>query len=356
MRIESILQVAHLGRDDFLPLLRKRLSHSHIAELEASAYAVGALKDSQSIPKLKKLTHSTSDNVKIAATLALVSLGERSFIPRIEELAKKKNLFAIAALGQLEGFEETLAQLIKSPDLQVRINASVALLHRRDPRCVPALLEILIRDGRDLAFQPSGSVGRTISIFKAVPMAELKAKDPSVNFSYSLAIREHLLREAIHLPEASFLSLVGTIFASQQNDLVPSTIALLENLQTIGAKKMLKDGAAKTGAPLIRDYCHLALFRLKEEGPYEEYINRWVTQQRGAEIIRLRPILPWKFRMDQSEHTLTPEETSKLLIDAFFTIASQRSERNVSFLLDAIQHGNPQNRYVLMGLLMRATE
>jgi len=356
VRIESILQVAGLGRDDFLSLLRKRLSHSNVAELEASAFAVGALKDSQSIPKLKKLMNSSADNVKIAAALALFRLGDRSGLSCIDELAKKKNIFAITALGSVDGFEETLAILSRSPELQIRINAGIALLQQRDPRCLPALLEVLLEDKRDLAFQPFPSVGRTLTSFKAVPLAELKAKDPSVNFTYSLAIREHLLREAIHLPEAHFLSLTQALFAHQQNDLVPSLIALLENLQTTGAKEVLKAGAAKTTAPLIRDYCHLALYRLKEEGPYEEYINRWVTQQRGADLIRLRPILPWKFRLDQSDHTLTPEETSKLLMDAFFSIASKRNEQGISFLLDAIQFGNPQNRYVLMGLLMRATE
>ncbi len=324
--------------------------------MEATSFAIGVLKDSSSIPKLKKLTNSASDNVKIAAALALATLGDRSYLVHIEELAKKRNLFAIAALGQMDGFEDTLALLSKSPDLQIRINAAIALLQRRDPRCLPSLLEILIEDRRDLAFQPFPSIGRTLNVFKAVPLAELKAKDPSVDFTYSQAIREHLLREAIHLPEECFLLLASALFARGQNDLVPSTIALLENLQTAGAKAVLKEGAAKTGAPLIRDYCHLSLFRLKEEGIYEEYINRWVTQQRGADLIRLRPILPWKFRMDQSDHTLSPEETSKLLIDAFFSIASRRNERSISFLLDAIQLGNPKNRFVLMGLLMRATE
>lgn len=356
VRIESILQVAGLGRDDFLPLLRKRLSCSHIAELEAAIFALGALRDSASIPKLKKLINSPADNVKIATALGLSHLGDRTYLPCIDELAKKKNLFAIVALGSVEGFEETLADLAQSMDLQVRINAGIALLQRRDPRSIPALLEILIEDKRDLIFQPFPSLGRSMNCFKAVPLAELKAKDPSVNYPYSLAIREHLLREAIHLPEESFLFLANALFARGQNDLVPCTIALLENLQTTGAKEVLKRGASKTSAPLIRDYCHLALFRLKEEGPYEAYITRWVTQQRQAELIRLRPILPWKFRLEQSDYTLTPEETSKLLIDAFFAIASRRSERSISCLLDSIQSGNPKNRYVLMGLLMRATE
>ena len=70
-RVESILHVARLGRDDFLPLLRKRLTHTHIAELEATIFAMGALKDSNSIPKLKKLCFSPTDTVRIAASVAL---------------------------------------------------------------------------------------------------------------------------------------------------------------------------------------------------------------------------------------------------------------------------------------------
>jgi hypothetical protein len=95
---------------------------------------------------------------------------------------------------------------------------------------------------------------------------------------------------------------------------------------------------------------------LKEEGPYEELVNNWVMQQKGAELIRLRPILPWKFRLESAEFTLTPEETSKLLIDTYLSIAQRRNEKSISFLLEAIQMGNPINRYALMGLLMRATE
>ncbi len=356
VRVESILQVSHLGRDDFLPLLRKRLSYSHVAELEATVFSIGALKDSSSIPKLKRLAITSADSVRIATSLALAQLGERSYLSQVEELAKKRNLFAIAALGQVTGYEEVLAELSKSSDLQVRLNAAIALLQRKDTRCIPVLSEILIEDSRDLAFQPFNSVGRTITVFKGIPSAELRAKDPMIDLSFSLAIREHMLRESIHLSEESFLELARHLFNRQQNDLVPTLIALLENLQTDGAKALLKNGTARVTSPLIRDYCHLALYRLKEEGPHEEYMTRWVMQQKDAELIRLRPILPLKFRMEQSDYALSPEETSKLLIDAFFSIASRRSEQSVAFMLEAIQHGNPINRYALMGLLMRATE
>jgi HEAT repeat protein len=355
-RVESILNIARLGRDDFLPFLRKRLTHSHIAELEATTFAIGALKDSLSIPRVKRLAQSPTDTVRLAAALCLLQLGDRSYIPVITSLAQESNLFAISALGSISGTEEILVELMKSTDLQVRINATTALLQRHDPRCVPGLFEILIDDARTLAFHPFNSVGRTLSAMKAVPSADVRLKDPTLDLSYSFAMRDHLLREAIHLPEEHFLFLARKIFAKQQNDLVPTTIALLENLQTEKAIEVLKEGSQKFASPLIRDYCHLALFRLKTEGPYEEYINHWVMNQKDAQLIQLRQLLPWKYRLEQTDYTLTPEETSQLLIETFLSIASQRDEKSISFLLEAIQYSHPANRYALMGLLMKATE
>lgn len=355
-RVESILHVARLGRDDFLPALRKRLTHTHIAELEASAFAMGALKDSNSMPRLRKLAVSPTDTIRLAASLALFHLGDRAHVPTIVRLAKQANLFAISALGAISETEETLASLVRSPDLQVRTNAAISLLQRRDPRCLDILSEILVSDARDLAFHPFTSVGRTLSSIKAVPSAELRAKDPTMDLSYSQAMREQLLRESIHLPEEYFLKLAKRIFMRGQNDLVPTTIGLLENLQTEKAIALLKEGAEKIACPLIRDYCHLALFRLKQEGPYEEHVNHWVMNQKESQLIQLRQLLPWKYRLEQSDYTLTPEETSRLLIESFLSIASQRDEKSIAFLLEAIQHGNPHNRYALMGLLMKATE
>ena len=356
VRVESILQVANTGRDDFLPLLRKRLSLSNIAELEAICFSMGALKDSSAIPKLKKLSASPTESIRISSALALLRLGDRSAVSSLQEMAKNRNLFAIAALGAVSQSEELLAELVLSSDLQIRINAAVALLQLRDARCCPVLKEMLIQDARDLAFHPYGSIGRTLTAWKAVPSAELRSKDQTVDLSFSLAMREHLLRESIHLSEEKFLELAYLIFERQQNDLVPTLISLLENLQTDKALDLLKLGAEQLSKPLIRDYCHLALYRLKQEGPFEEYVNNWVMHQKGSELIRLAPLLPWKYRLEQPDYTLTPDETSRLLIESFLSIANQRDERSIDFLLKAIQSGNPQNRFALMGLLMRATE
>ena len=352
VRVESILNIAKLGRDDLLPLLRKRLTHTNIAELEACAFAMGILKDSSSLRLLRKLANSPSPNVQIAAVLSLNELGERANIHLLEELALAFNPYAISALGQLPDTEETLAELAESHDLQIRLNASISLLMHRDARCLKGIEEILLSDARDLAFYPMPSLGRTLAIWKAVPSAELRSKDQTLDLSLSLSMREQLLREAIQLPSADFLKLAKTLFAKRQNDLIPTLVSLLENLRTDEAINLLKEGSSKLDSPIIRDYCHLALFRMKVDGPHENYIKHWVMHQKEAELIRLRPMLPWKMRIE-SDFTLNPDETSRLLVDAFIALATAR---NIDFLLEAIKLGNPQNRYALFGLLMRATE
>ena len=352
VRIESILNIARLGRDDLLPLLRKQLTHNNIAELEASVYAIGTLKDSSSLVRLKKLALSPSENVKIAAILALYALGDRSNLDRLIALAQSRNIYAITALGQIPGSEDALADLTHSSDLQIRLNAAISLLQRRDERCLRGIEELLIRDDRDLAFYLLPSIGRTIAIWKAIPSAELRSKDQTLDLSLSLSMREQVLRESVYLPQPEFLKIAQLLIEKQQNDLIPCMITLLKNLRTPEAIDLLKKGCSQLNAPFIRDYCHLALFDLKEEGPYGEYIKHWVIHQKDAELIRLRPMLPWKMRLD-SNYTLTPDETSRLLVEAFLAIAA---DRNIDFLVEAILKGNPQNRYALFGLLMRATE
>ena len=59
---------------------------------------------------------------------------------------------------------------------------------------------------------------------------------------------------------------------------------------------------------------------------------------------------------EQSDYTLSTEETSRLLIDSLLAIANRRNEKSIALVLNAMQHGLPQNRYAIMGLLMRATE
>ena len=95
---------------------------------------------------------------------------------------------------------------------------------------------------------------------------------------------------------------------------------------------------------------------MKEPGPYAEILRKWVSHQHNAVIIRFRPMLPRKFGVTQNPYQLTPEEKSRLLVESFEAFAIARDDEGVNVLLQAIVNGNQKTKYVLAGLLIRATQ
>lgn len=354
VRIAAILSAAQERRDDLLPNIRLLASHHNLLQQEACAKALGVMKDEISIPKLEALTRTNSITVRLAAQEALYKLGRHEAVSDIVLIAQNRNLFAINMLGQISGSENILLNLTQDNDLQVRVNATLALLELQDPRCLPSLREILVKNARDLAFLEISSPGMALSAYKVVPSARQNLEDDSESEEISLHIREQVLQKAQKLPEKDFLVLAKDVFESQQNDLVPALTALLESLQSSGAIELLKSQQLKTGAPLIRNYCALALYRLKEKGPYKEQLQAWVSSQHKEELIRLRPVVPWDLGGESGSYAITPEETSRLLIDVYESLTEGREDHGVDILLNAIQYGNSNNKYALAGLLIRA--
>lgn len=356
VRVEALLSAARFGRDDLLPIIRMNITHSNVAEQEAAAFAIGLLKDSSSIKKLKRLYESAASNVQIAAARSLLQLGDLSARDFLIERAREYNLFAIVSLADIAEGKEVLAKLCQHPDLTVRINAAVTLLKHRDPRCRETLIEILVRDCRDMGLIPQISLGRTLMAFKPVFSS---TQQPSTFYDIqgaTLAIREQLLIEVMHLPEEDFLAIAKMIFESQQVDLIPTLVSLLESLQTEEAVGLLRIKAQQTGMPLIRAYCNLALFRIGKEGSYENYLKEWLERNKNSEMIRFRPVVGLDKRLINSPHDLTPEDSSRLLIEMYQTLAEKQQDSSIDILLDAINEGNPKNRYVLAGLLLRTLQ
>ena len=353
VRVQSIITIANSKRDDLLYLLRKKIKHSSIAEQEALATSIALLNDSSCNEELKKYCGSSTENVKLAASLALYNLGDKSFENEILKEAIKENLFAILSLGNIENSENILAQLSKSPNTQARINASIALLKRKDPRSLKGLKELFISKENDLAIAPYLSLGKTLSCFKVMKNSKNRK---NIDTHQSLQIKEMLLKQAIELNEDSFLSLAEEIFNNNQNDLVPYLCHLLSNLNSDKAIEFLKNYSVKTGSPLVRDYCNLTLYRMNIEGPYFEYLKKWLHLNSGQELIRLKPFTPDKVRYDKSQYSLSPEESSFLLVEMLSVLGEKHSIEGIMLLLDCLKTTNNFNRYPLAGILLRATE
>jgi HEAT repeat protein len=338
-------------------ILRSCATHIDVAEQEACATALGYLKDSSSIKRLKKLSSSPSENVQLAALRSLYSLGDDTVKEKIFEKAKEKNTFAITMLGDITGSEETLLSILQDENLSIRFNAALSLLKRKDPRVVPYLREFLIKDSRDLGFQPQTSLGNSLKTWKVISSMQQHAKESYYDLlALGLSVREHILRDALELPEEAFIKVARLALDTKQNELIPLLVSLLENIRTPAAIDLLKTKSQTAGAPLIRAYCNLALFRLKEIGPYEENVKKWVLSNQSKEIIQFRPSLPWAARLSESNFDLTPEESSSLLIESYQVLAEKHDEKSIEFLLSALEEGENKNIPVLAGILLRALQ
>lgn len=355
VRISAILSAAEYKRDDLLPQIRKLASHHDLAQQEACAIALGMMKDETMKARLKTMAQSSAPTLHLAAHQALYKLGVKESRSPVETSAKANNLFAIRILGGMQGSEELLAELVKSPNLQVRINSALSLLERQDPRSLKPIAEILLHDSRDLLFVKSSSMSEGLTSWKAVPSASQNLKENPSSYELSLNFREHVLSKAAELPQKHFLPLAQTIFEQHQYDLIPTLVEILQEQKTQDAINLLKKYQQKAGAPLIRNYCNLALFNLKEPGPYADNLRAWITGKQAEDLINFRSYIPWNQRDHFADFELTPDETSKLLIAAFEAFAQTQDDKGIDILLTALRHGNTKNRYALAGLLIRAT-
>lgn len=357
VRIEAVLGAAVHGRDDLLPSIRRLATHHEPAQQEACAAALGALKDENSLARLEQLAHSPTLTVRLAALNALYQLGRKDVRIQVEAIANDNNPFAITLLGSMPDSEKTLRNLLRSESLQTRAIAALALLELGDPNCLPVISDLIVKDAKDLALLKVSSQGKSLSTFKIIPSSQQNLKDTPLALEVSLHLREAILTAAVELPEKHFLILANAIFEAQENDLVPMLAEVMANHPTPGSIELLKKHRQKAGAPLIRNYCNLALYKLKEPGPYADNLREWVTQQRNVDLIRFRPMVPWNIRNEiESSFQLTPQETSRLLVDAFEAFVSTQDDKAIDMLISVIQNGNPKNKYALIGLLMRAIQ
>ncbi len=355
VRATSFLAAAKYGRDDFLSIIKSAATHLNMAEQESAAAALGILQDSKSIEILKKLATSQNINVQLAACKSLISLGASSYSENIIALARNKNLFAVAQLGNMDTGNTVLKQLIEDKDRDVRLNAGIALLKRRDPSCINAILPILVPTSSDLGFAVQGSIGRSLVHWKTIPSATQYMKKTKRDIASSTrSLRQETLLQSVELGNDLFLQIAKLIFISRQHDLIPLLVQLLENVNTEDVKILLKEQSNHVGAPFIRGYCNLALFRIDKSPEYEEKVFAFLKNAKNADIIRINQ---GSNRLEAIEYTpfqLNPEETSMLLIEAFQTLSNRHEEKSIDLLLSTLKNGEEKNRYVIAGLLANA--
>lgn len=357
VRIASILSAVEYKRDDLLAQVRKLAAQHDVRVQEAAAYALGEFKDQTSIPLLMRLSKSQHPTVQLAALQSLYLLGVKEAFDPIQKCALTGNVFAIQVLRQMPEGKNALYSLLASPSLQVRINATVALLELKDPRVVPALSEILIRSVKDLAFTQISTQGRALTALKAVPSSAHQENEAAVLQELSLGFREEILEKTLeNLPKDCFLKIASEVFEKKQNELIPLLVNLLVSQDSEEGIQLLKTQQQKAGAPLIRIYSTLALFKIKEDETFGKSLKEWVVRQQEVEILKFREVVPLEFRDSLNTYELTPIETAKLLVESLETLIEHDDEKGIDLLLQVLKEGHKRNQSLLAGLILRAVQ
>jgi len=354
VRVSAILSAVKYDRDTLLPVIRAVVTHPHPVEQEAAAFALGFFKDIDAKIKLERLTKSPSPDVRLAASLSLLKLGFFEHKEEIVRLAKSGHPFAISTLSEVGGGNQELVELLKSPHHMTRYRAAYALLKQRDPRCVPTITEILVTPTYDLNLVPFFSPARSLSSFESYfgPIKETELKNSIA--SYTNYIKQSLLIEALDLGESYFLNIATTLLSLKKSEMIPILVRLLENLQSKEAIELLKKSTQMPGAPFIRSYANLAMYRLGNFKEFDKATIEFVKDSVSNEMISFQPLdLDPRNKTQKNAFQLTPSERSQLLLETFEALLVRHESEGIDLILECILKGHPNNRYALAGLLLK---
>ncbi|MFZ4773669.1 MAG: HEAT repeat domain-containing protein, partial [Chlamydiia bacterium] len=290
VRVSSILSSVKYDRDTLLPVIRSVVTHPNPLEQEVSAFALGKFRDIESKSKLERLIKSNSPDVKLAGALALLKLGFFEYKQEIIDLVKKGHPFAIAALGEVGGGREELRALLQSPHHMTRYRAARALLQQRDPTCLTTVVEMLVTPTYDLNLVPFFSPARTHSSFESYfgPIKEAELKNSIAAFTHY--IKESMLIEALDLGEPQFLNIATTLISLKKSELIPTLVRLLENLHSKEAVDLLRKSTQQPGAPFIRSYANLAMYRLGNYKEFDKSTLDFIKESVAQEMISFQPM------------------------------------------------------------------
>lgn len=357
VRVAAILAAAQSHQFALLNDLRSLAKQHNIVQQEACAFALGEMHDESSIPILLELANSQSETVALAALKALDQLGQKSACYAIEKIGQKGNVFAIQLLKEMQADLHLLEALANQASSDhSALNASLALLRKKDPICMPYILGLLLPENPNMLLLDMYSPGKTLTAKKLVLKTNGLLRENPMAEDSSYRARLQILEECTELPEEVFLQIAEMIIDKHQSDLVPSVIQHLMMLKTDASIALLKKWQQKVGAPYVRMWSNLALLKLNEPGPWKGYLLDWIKQQKYHQLVKMKPLAGWSRKELPTPYELSSMETSQLLMDAYLTIAEQQDDEGISVILDNLVNNDLKNRYAIAGILIHSTK
>lgn len=356
VQVEAILAACKCSRDDLLETIRTLSKYHDIKLKEACALALGHFQDESSLPILEELSQSSCEQVALSAHYALYRMGRSASIAQIESFALQGNLYALSLLKDCPGDENVLEALVGHTSEQVRLGASLALLKKKNLSSLPVVRDILIPKDPSKILTVQASAGKAIQAKKWAHLSQKLFRENPYLTEIANQYRQEVLIECADLPENVFLALAEDIIQSNQNELIPLTIRIVQSFKTAQSLEVLKNWQQRVGSPFVRNYSNLALYELGQEGPWKEELLTWVTQEQQHPLIRLKPMVPWSKKNRKTPYEMTPEEKSQLLIESYLALAAEQEEGFLELVLSQLSKNSSKNKLALAGILLKATD
>lgn len=356
VRLATLHAIAEQGKEELMSQVRILIGKLDPREQEVSAYVAGKFRDRAAIPLLLAMGENNSCELLLARCLALERLGSSKKLAFCETAAKQGNLFAIQTLSEIEEGKDVLELLCKSTNLDVRYNAALALLKKKEKSALPHVLELLLEDPRDLAITRIQSPGRTLHAYRVLTSATLTSADTPI-LAESCEIRKQLLADLLVLPSEVFFEVAELLFKRQQNDLIPTVVDFLVKIGNKRAQDLLKVAQNQVGAPFVRMCCSIGLYRLDGNAHESKKLREWVMAHKTQEMVDVSATPTFNNPSSLIPgYTLSPQEDTLLFLAALEAVVEKQQTESIAMLVDLLASGNVKNQPMLAGLLLRSTQ
>jgi HEAT repeat protein len=144
VRKEAIFAASQASYHELVSDIQIYAEDIHPVIQEVFAYACQVFDLKAMVPQLKKIAHKRDGPQALMAAYTLYTFGDEQGLKLIEQEASKDNLYAMDLLGRMPGqATDLLMEKMHASDHNVRYNAALALLARKDPVCLPVIFSLL---------------------------------------------------------------------------------------------------------------------------------------------------------------------------------------------------------------------
>jgi HEAT repeat protein len=344
-RVAALLAVADFRQDGLLPYLRTSLSHTQPAEIEAAAYGLGCFGDLDSSKKLDTLMKSKVDEIALSSALALHRMGVYTAKEFILNKAKEKDLYAVNLLSEITSTSAELDFLLSDQDLNIRLNATRALVKKRHPSGLLHAYSLL----KDLPpMTPKFSAGRTLF--------SLKMDRRKETLEYALAFRKQyayeIFSEIFCYPFEELRPYLEQLIKNKE--WVPLITRLLYERGDENALSFLQKLSQTPGNPYLRIHAELALYQKKPSLYLRTKLLDYLQKYKDDELVRFQGEIKKQLRYSEMFLEPTPEEKSELFISIMQALCVNKDKQIAKTFLSLLEKGHPSNRPLIAAFLLLA--